>query len=99
MHYGFQSTGARFLDFGEIKMEPGDRYEDLFQHLMAFADDNLLKINGGISYHSEQPSEDEELSPSLENFLVFTWLRLIHEDLPRLVKQRYGTELRSRTQA
>ena len=99
MHYGFQSTGARFLDFGEIKMEPGDRYEDLFQRLMAFADDNLLKINGGISHHGEQPSEDEELSPSLENFLVFTWLRLIHEDLPRLVKQRYGTELRSRTLA
>ena len=57
MHYGFQSTGARFLDFGEIKMEPGDRYEDLFQRLMAFADDNLLKINGGISHHGEQPNE------------------------------------------
>ena len=27
------------------------------------------------------------------------WLRLIHPDLPRLVKQRYGTDLRTRTLA
>ena len=27
------------------------------------------------------------------------WLQLIHRDLPRLVKQRYGTELRARTLA
>ena len=39
------------------------------------------------------------MSPSLENFIVLTWLRLIHSDLPKLVKQRYGTELRSRTLA
>ena len=39
------------------------------------------------------------MSPSLENFVVLTWLRLIHSDLPMLVKQRYGTELRSQTLA
>ena len=30
---------------------------------------------------------------------MLTWLRLIHRYLPALVKQRYGTELRSRTLA
>jgi len=30
---------------------------------------------------------------------VLTWLRFIHAELPKLVKQRYGTELRSRTLA
>ena len=45
------------------------------------------------------PDSDEELSPSLENFIVLTWLRLIHSDLPGLVKQRYGTKLRSQTLA
>ena len=43
------------------------------------------------------PEADEELSPSLENFIVVTWLQLLHPDLPRLVKQRYGTEPRCRT--
>jgi len=31
--------------------------------------------------------------------VVLTWLKLLHPSLPRLVKQRYGTELRSRTLA
>ena len=31
--------------------------------------------------------------------VVLTWRTLIHPDLPRLAKQRYGTELRSRTLA
>lgn len=32
-------------------------------------------------------------------FIVLTWLKLIHPELPKLVKQRYGTELRSWTLA
>ena len=35
----------------------------------------------------------------MENDIVLTWLRLVHPDLPKLVKQRYGTELCSRTLA
>ena len=66
---------------------------------MAFVEDILLKANS-LSHHGDLITEDEELSPSLENFVVLTWLKLIHPDLPRLVKQRYGTELqRSRTLA
>ena len=45
------------------------------------------------------PSEEEEISPTLENFITLHWLRLLHPDLPALVKQKYGPELRSRTLA
>ena len=38
-------------------------------------------------------------SPRLENFNVLQWLTLIHKGLPKLVKQRYATELRTRTLA
>ena len=99
MHFGFHSTGAHFIDFAGIKLEHGKRPEDLYQRLMAFVEDNLLKGDGGITHQDEPPSEDEDLSPSLENFAVLVWLQLIHKDLPRLVKQRYGTELRSGTLA
>ena len=44
-------------------------------------------------------SEDEELSPPLENLTVFLWLEHIHTGLPALVKQRYGAELRNKTLA
>ena len=65
---------------------------------MAFVQDTLLRANS-LSPHGQVTTEDEELTPTLENFIVLTWLRLIHPDLPKLVKQRYGTEFRSRTMA
>lgn len=96
-HYGLQSTGSRFLDLANIKLKSDQRPEDLYQCLMAFVEENLLSTTSGITHHGQAPEVDEELSPSLENFVVLTWLQLIHPGLPRLVKQRYGTELRSRT--
>nr|XP_022310274.1 uncharacterized protein LOC111115730 isoform X2 [Crassostrea virginica] len=79
--------------------KPSERPEDLFQRLMAFTEDNLLKTELAITHNGQEIQEDEELTPTMENFIVLTWLTLIHPDLPRLVKQRYGTELRSRTLA
>ena len=97
-HFGFQVTGAHFLDFAGLHLEADERPEDLFQRLMAFVEDTLLRANS-LSHHGEVTTEDEELTPTLENFIVLTWLKLIHPELPKLVKQRYGTELRSRTLA
>ena len=83
-HYGLQLTGSRFLDLANISLRPGQRPEDLFQILMAFIEDNLLTTSSGITHHREIPDVDEELSPSLENSVVLTWLRLLHPSLPRL---------------
>ena len=69
-HCGFQSTGAHFLDFNNIRLEPGERPEDLYQIILGFMDDSLLKANDNIQHHSENVSADEELSPTLENMNV-----------------------------
>lgn len=87
------------IDFLAIKREPDERPEDLSQRLMAFMDYNLLRKDLGITHMGEAVTEDEELTPSLENLFVLTWLRLVHADLPKVVKQRYGTELRPCTLA
>ena len=50
---------------------------------MAFVEDSLLKPNV-LTHHGEAVLEDEELSPSLENFVVLTWLRLTDPELPKL---------------
>jgi len=98
-HFGFQLSGAHFLDFDKIKFEPGERAEDLYQRINSFVEDNLLRSDGSIRHHDNVPEVDEEMSPTLENFIVLSWLRLIHKDLPGLVKQRYGTDLRSNSLA
>ena len=101
LHYVFQSTGAHFLGFADIHLQADERPEDLYQRLVAFVEDNMLQSGSVILHHGDVIDVDEEMYPSLENMVVLTWLRLINPalGLPKLIKQRYGTELRSRTLA
>lgn len=98
-HYGFQSSGSNILNFNDLKLEPDERPGDLYQRLISLAGKNFLKAACNIQQHGDAPTEDEDLTPSMENLIVLTWLRLIHPSLTALIKQRYGTELRSKTLA
>ncbi len=40
LHYGFQSTGAHFLDLNDIHLEANERPEYLLQRLASFVEDN-----------------------------------------------------------
>ena len=66
---------------------------------MSFTEDNLLVANGAKTHHGTKVTSDEALTPTLKNMVVLNWLNLIHTDLPALIKQHYGTELRSKTLA
>ena len=98
-HYGFHVTGSRFLDLHSIKLSAGERPEDLFQKLVSFIDDSLLTTDCGLTHHSAKVEKNEEMSPTLENVIVALWLERLHVNLPALVKQRYGSELRNKTLA
>ena len=99
LYYGIQSNGARFIDLASIKSSPEKRHEALYQELTAFVEDNLLATSCGLTHHGDKITEDEEMTPTLENMIVLTWLQLINPELPLLVKERFGTELRQRTLA
>ena len=99
LHYGFQSTGAHFLDFADIHLQADERPEDLYQRLVAFVEDNMLPKRSVILHHGDAIYVEEDMSPSIGNMVVLTWLRLINPALPQLIKQRYGTEVRSSTLA
>ena len=98
-HYGFHTTGSRFLDLSTIRQLPSERAEDLYQRLVSFIDDNLLTTESSLTHHAAAITNDEEVSPSLENVVVLLWLERLHVGLPGLVKQRYGAELRNKTLA
>ena len=98
-HYGFHTTGSRFLDLSAIRQRPGERAEDLYQTLVSFIDDNLLTKDCTLTHHAAAITNDEEVSPSLENVVVLLWLERLHVGLPALIKQRYGAELRNKTLA
>ena len=69
----------------------------MFQRLTAFCEDNLITTDSNIQHHGV--SVDEDVSPFMENIIVVLCLQHIHPDLPALVKQRYGTELRNKSLA
>ena len=49
--------------------------------LSAFFEDNLLKKNGGLADFGDAITEDEEMSPSLDNVVVCMWLTLTFQNL------------------
>ena len=53
LHFGFQTTGAHFLDFATIKLEPNERPEDLFQSIIAFIENNMLRQGTTFTHHGE----------------------------------------------
>ena len=91
-HYGFLSTGGHFLDLSSIRLETDERPEDLYQRLYMFFEDNLITSNS-LSHNGERLTVDEE------NTITWLWLKLLNPNLPQLVKQRYGAELRNKTLA
>jgi hypothetical protein len=97
-HFGFQRTGAHFLDLANVKLQLNEKPEDLYQRIMAFFEDNLSTADCGITHHGVAPV-DEDLTPTLENTITVLWLQLVHPALPMLVKQRYATELRNKSLA
>lgn len=98
LYYGIQSNGARFIDFLSIEYTPTRRHEAVYQEMVAFVEDNLLTTEGGLKHHGQVMNE-EEMSPTLENLIVLLWLQRLHPQLPTLVKQQFGTELRKQTLA
>ena len=99
IHFGFQTTGSHFFDLADINFEPNEHAEDLYQRMLSFTEDNLLTEGSTIMHHGNVQTNDEDLTPTLENWVVITWLQLLHPSLPRLLKQKYETELRNKTLA
>ncbi len=97
-HYGFQSTGSRFLTLSGMRLEPGEKPEDLYQKIVSFFDDNLLTTEG-LLHHGVRVTSDETVTPTLENTIVLLWLERVHVGLPALVQQKYGPELRNKSLA
>ena len=98
-HYGFHSTGSKFIDLVNIRLETNERHEDLYQRLFSFVYDNLLTTDGGIRHRGAVVTRNEQITPTIENMVVLTWLERIHSGLPALVRQKYGSELRNQTLA
>ena len=96
-HYGFQQSEVNFLNIYKIRREENERYETLYQRLVAHVDDNLLTADGNIQHDGAGVAADEELSPSCERLLVYIWLTLIDARLPAYVGRVYAHDLQTKS--
>ena len=94
LHYGFQTSGGNFIDFVNIRFTPPERAETLYQRMLAFIGNNLMSPNNGIMHRGRAVAAEEDITPTIENLIVLLWLRELHPNLPNVVKQKYGADLR-----
>ena len=97
LHYSLNTTGGNFIDFVSIKYTPPERPETLFQRMLSFIENNLLSPGCGITHNGETVTEFEDFTPTVENLVVLLWLREVHPNLPTIVKQEYGSDLRAQS--
>ena len=80
-HYSFQQSEVNFLRLSLIKREPEERYETLFQRIVAHLEDNLLTTDSDIHHDGAAVAVNEELTPTCERLAVYLWLNLVDKDL------------------
>ena len=86
--YDIGRKGVHFLDLVKIKYEKGDspskHYKKIYHHFQ----DNLYKKNDVLSYKNSQVKENEIMSPTLLNFILFYTLETIDRRLMKVVKEK-----------
>ena len=96
-NYDIQKKGVHFLNIIDIKWDPTSDitpfafYNTYRTHIM----NNLRKTGDVVSWKSADPLQaDEQMTPMLEDLLVYNVLTLIDPRLPGQVKETFGHLMR-----
>ena len=93
-----QITGSLLNDVWNVKRQSDETPQALLSRMKQMVDDNLLTTDG-LNHVDGKVDEDEELSPTLHNYVVLHWLQVLHPELRDLVTSRFITQLRDNTYA
>ena len=89
--YDIGRKGIHFLELDKIKYVQGESpikfYKKVYHHLI----DNLYKKNDKLKYKNDtKMQEDEKLSPTLLNFMLFHVIQSIDSRLMKKVRDKWG---------
>ena len=91
--FGIKRSGARITELVDIRMEPAESREALWERLYSFFEDNFLTVGGSVKHEDEVCKENETFTPTLLNTMVVLWLSKIHRELPAAVRHSFATQL------
>lgn len=97
-YYNLETTGSLLNQAWNLVRQPDETPQALYSRLKQLYDDNLLRAQG-LTHLGSQLTEDEEITPTLQNTIVLHWLELLHPRLRDVVTQRFSAELRDKTYA
>ena len=95
--YQLKSTGASafkyFRKTRSFNHAGSQTYQDFYYELRAVKYETLLKANQSSTFLGKKVTQDEVMSPSIQNSIVVDWLAGIDEDLVEEVEQYYARDL------
>ena len=90
--YQLKSTGASafkyFKKTRSFNHAGSQTYQDFYYELRAVKYETLLKANQSSTFQGKKVTEDEVMSPSIQNSIVVDWLAGIDEDLVEEAEQQ-----------
>lgn len=95
--YDIGRKGVHFLDLAKLKYETGESptkfYKKVYHHFM----DNLYKKEDALKFKKSKQPEDEKMSPTLLNFILFHTIQSIDSRLMKEVRDKWGHLLDTET--
>lgn len=97
--YHIENDDVTLFEWEDFKMETEEKEypEMLYRRLRSFMQENLVKADSSVLFKGKAPDKNETLSPTLEKLIVIKWLRCIDPALPKLVKEKFGSELKMKS--
>ena len=93
-YYNIRKQGAHFFSINSIRYTAGDSYQNFYMELHGALEDSLRPQGATLLYkNNEVLEDDEEMSPTLENFVVLTWLERIDPRLPDKTAATFGHQI------
>lgn len=88
--YDIGRKGVHFLELEKIKYDSGESptkfYKKVYHHIM----DNLYKKDDTLKYKKNKLPDDEKLSPTLLNFMLYFTIEKIDHRLLKKIKDKWG---------
>ena len=75
----------------------GERPGRYYRRLMAHVSDNLLTPDSSLKHNGENCTVKEDMSATLERFVLVRWLNILHPGLPVLVQRTFAFDLQRTT--
>ena len=93
--YGIEQKGIHFLNILDVKYDPTGNVTPIgfYNNYRSLMMGNLGKTGDNIQWQSKTLTEDEKLSPTMEDLILLNVLSLLHPKLPAYVKELYAHKI------